>query len=62
MLGIVREYGDLKLTALFNFSEFNKVVQLDEEGGTYSDLISGKKKEGKEVNIQGYGVYWLLKK
>ena len=61
MLGIVREYGDLKLTALFNFSEFNKVVQLDEEGA-YGDLISGKKKEGKEVNIQGYGVYWLLKK
>ncbi len=61
VLGIVREYGDLKLTALFNFSEFNKVVQLDEEGA-YGDLISGKKKEGKEVNIQGYGVYWLLKK
>ncbi|KAI4446899.1 Amylosucrase [Eubacterium plexicaudatum ASF492] len=48
VLGIVREYGDLKLTALFNFSEFNKVVQLDEEGGTYSDLISGKKKKEKK--------------
>ncbi len=62
VLGIIREHGEQKLTALFNFSEFNKVVQLDEEDGCYTDLISGKKKEGHEVSIPGYGVYWLLKK
>lgn len=62
VLGIIREHGEQKLTALFNFSEFNKVVQLDEEDGRYTDLISGKKKEGHEVSIPGYGVYWLLKK
>lgn len=62
VLGIVRENEDQKLTALFNFSEFNKVVQLDEEDAVYTDLISGKKKEGQEISIPGYGVYWLLKK
>ncbi|MDE6969459.1 MAG: alpha-amylase family protein [Eubacterium sp.] len=61
VLGIIRENEGQKLTALFNFSEFNKVVQLDEEEGSYTDLISGKKKEGHEINISGYGVYWLLK-
>lgn len=62
VLGIVRKQDGQKLTALFNFSEYNKVVQLDEEDADYTDLISGKKKQGYEISIPGYGVYWLLKK
>lgn len=61
VLGIIRENGGQKLVALFNFSEYDKAVQLDEEDGKYTDLISGQKIEQQEVNMPGYGVYWLLK-
>ena len=62
VLGIVRAHGNEKLAALFNFSEFNKTVHLDEDGGRYTDLISGRKVEGAELDMPGYGVNWLLKK
>lgn len=45
VLGIVRENAGQKLTALFNFSAYEKTVYL-EEGTGYTDLISGKKIEG----------------
>ena len=61
VLGIIRRCKEQKLAALFNFSEYQKVVQLEQEGETYTDLISGKKITGREVNIAAYGVYWLLK-
>lgn len=62
VLGIIREDGKQKLAALFNFSEFDKTVQLDEESGVYTDLISGQMIKQQEVKIAGYGAYWLLKK
>ncbi len=61
VLGIIRQCEEQKLAALFNFSEYQKVVQLEQDGETYTDLISGKKITGREVNIAAYGVYWLLK-
>ena len=60
MLGIVRKNGAEKLKALFNFSEFDKKVWLDEESGTYTDLISGNKIQGQQVDLPAYGAYWLL--
>lgn len=62
VLGIVRADKKERLVALFNFSEFNKTVHLDEDGGRYTDLISGRKVEGAELDMPGYGVNWLLKK
>lgn len=62
VLGIIRENGGQKLVAFFNFSESEKTVQLDEEDGVYTDLISGQAAGQQEVKIPGYGVYWLLKK
>ncbi len=59
MLGIVRENAGQKLTALFNFSAYEKTVYL-EEGTGYTDLISGKKIEGCEVHVEGYGACWLV--
>lgn len=61
VLGLIREGRGQKLAALFNFSEYQKVVQMEAEEETYTDLISGKKITGREVNISAYGVYWLLK-
>ncbi len=60
VLGIVRKNGAEKLKALFNFSEFDKKVWLDEESGTYTDLISGNKIQGQQVDLPAYGAYWLL--
>lgn len=59
VLGIVRENAGQKLTALFNFSAYEKTVYL-EEGTGYTDLISGKKIEGCEVHVEGYGACWLV--
>lgn len=59
VLGIVRENAGQKLTALFNFSAYEKTVYL-EEGTGYTDLISGKKVEGSEVHVEGYGACWLV--
>lgn len=59
VLGIVRENAGQKLTALFNFSAYEKTVYL-EEGTGYTDLISGKKIEGREVHVEGYGACWLV--
>ena len=61
VLGLVRVYEDEKLVALFNFSEQEKTAWINEEDGTYTDLISGKEMEAKGVTMPGYGVYWLLR-
>ena len=49
------------MVALFNFSEQEKTAWINEEDGTYTDLISGKEMEAKGVTMPGYGVYWLLR-
>ena len=61
ILGLVREYGEEKVIALFNFSEFDKVAWINEEDGMYKDLISGRRLEAKGVQIPAYGVYWLMR-
>lgn len=61
VLGIVRENAGQKLTALFNFSAYEKTVRL-EEGKSRTELISGQKADGKEVHVEGYGACWLLEK
>ncbi len=61
VLGIVRENEGCRLTALFNFSEFDKTIYLDEWNAGGTDLITGQKQEGNSVQMPGYGVCWLLK-
>ena len=61
ILGLVREYGEEKVIALFNFSEFDKVAWINEEDGMYTDLISGVAVAAKGVEIPAYGVYWLMR-
>lgn len=62
ILGLIREKGEEKLVALFNFSEYNKMAWINESDGTYVDLLGGREMEAKGVHIPPHGCYWLLKK
>ncbi len=61
VLCIVRMQKKDKLIALFNFSENDKTAWINEEDGTYTDLLSGRSMEARGVDIPGYGVYWLFR-
>lgn len=56
---IVREFEGEKLVGLFNFSEFDKMAWINEQDGTYRDLISGQEMNASGVMIPGNGFYWL---
>ena len=60
-MGIVRLKGKEKLVALFNFSEVDRTAWIHEDDGKYTDLITGKIMEAKNVKIPAYGIYWMLK-
>lgn len=54
-----RYYDGEKILGIFNFSEQDKTARINETDGEYVDLITGKKMEAKEVEVPGYGFYWL---
>ncbi len=60
ILCLVREYGGKKLVALFNFSGKPGTAWIDEPG-TYEDLLSGERIEGKNVAMPPYGARWMLR-
>lgn len=53
--------GD-KVVGLFNFSEYDKTVRIQENDGDYVDLISGEGRTISEIDIPAYGFYYLKKK
>lgn len=59
VLCIVRTFQGEKLMGLFNFSEFDKTVQIQEKEEEYVDLISGKKRKAAKIQIPAYGFYYL---
>ena len=61
ILCIGRYYEGEKIIGLFNFSEFDKTAWINEEDGYYQDLLSGKVRQAKGVDIPGYGFFWLKK-
>ncbi|MCD8019996.1 MAG: alpha-amylase family protein [Clostridiales bacterium] len=60
VLCIGRYYDGEKMYGLFNFSEYDKTAWINEEG-IYEDLLTGKVRMAKGVDIPGYGFYWLKK-
>lgn len=60
VLGIVREINGEKLVALFNFSEETRTAWIQEEGN-YSNLLTGKKCELKNVDLKGHSFIWAKK-
>lgn len=61
VLCMARSFEGDKLIGVFNFSEFDHAVEIDEADGIYVDLISGKEINPKEIVIQAYGFYYLKK-
>ena len=61
VLCICRAFEEDKLVGLFNFSEEDRTARIHETG-EYVDLISGHEMGALEVDIPGYGFYYLKKK
>ncbi len=61
ILAVVRETETEKFIGIYNFSEQDKVAWINEEDGTYTDLISGQQLEARGVMIPAFGCYWLLR-
>ncbi|MCR5073501.1 MAG: alpha-amylase family protein [Clostridiales bacterium] len=59
VLGIGRYYRGEKLVALFNFSEWDKTVSVDELGD-FTNLISGDETDKYIVRIPSGGFAWLI--
>ena len=59
VLGIGRYFEGEKLTALFNFSETEKTVAVDELGD-FADLLTGARVEKSAVAIPSGGFVWML--
>ena len=61
ILGIGRYYRKQKLIALFNFSEETQTAWINEPE-EYRDVMTGKKREAKAVEIPGHDFVWLMTK
>ena len=61
ILGIGRYFEGEKLIALFNFSETDQIAWVNEPED-YKDLLTGKKREAKAVELPGHGFAWLYTK
>ncbi|MCM1175278.1 MAG: alpha-amylase family protein [Blautia sp.] len=61
VLGIGRYYEGDMLSGLFNFSEYDKMVQVSEQEEVYIDLISGEKEKAGWLELPAYGFFYLKK-
>lgn len=65
VLAIGRYYDKEKVIGIFNFSEFEKRIRLEEISEECSDLITGQKAEEQllsengEITLPAYGFYYL---
>ena len=57
VLMLRRQYGEERLIALFNFSEYPQALPCQERAAI--DLVSGQPQEGENVLLPGYGFLWL---
>ncbi len=62
ILCLGRCHGGEKILGLFNFSEEAGTAWIDEGDGEYEDLITGREREAKDVELPGYGFCWLRRK
>ncbi len=61
ILGIGRYFNKEKLIALFNFSENTQTAWINEPED-YKDMLTGKKREARAVELPGHGFVWLFTK
>ncbi|MDE7277362.1 MAG: amylosucrase, partial [Lachnospiraceae bacterium] len=57
VLGIGRYYEGKTLLGLFNFSEYDKTIELSEKEESYIELFSGKTVKAGRIEIPAYGFY-----
>ncbi|MBD5474660.1 MAG: amylosucrase [Lachnospiraceae bacterium] len=62
VLCIGRYFDNETLIGVFNFSEFDKTVNLGASDDEYMDLITGTSTKLGDVNIPAYGFYYFKKK
>ena len=60
MLGIGRYLMGETLVGLFNFSEVDRTVCLNDTAH-YMDLITGEKRSIRSITITAQGFFWLKK-
>ena len=60
MLGIGRSLEGETLVGLFNFSEEDRTVSLDDTA-PYTDLLTGESCSIRSITIPAQGFYWLKK-
>ena len=56
-----RYFEGEKILGIFNFSEHEKIVWLDEEEEPYTDLLTGEKITAKGIAIEGYSFRLLIR-
>lgn len=62
VLCIGRYFEGDKVIGLFNFSEWDKTVRMQEIDEAYVDMIAGKNMKMTEIHMPPYGFYYLKKK
>ena len=61
LLCIGRYFEGEKLIGLFNFSGDDRTAWIKEADGDYRDLISGNKMQPADVQVPGYGFFYMKK-
>ena len=62
VLGLVRSTKEEKLIALFNFSEWEKEILVEEIDGEYENLVSGEIAKEKYIRLEPYDMCWMMRK
>ena len=60
LLALVRETSEEKLICIYNFSDQDKVAWINEQDGTYTDLLTGVQRDAQAVEIPAFGFIWLM--
>jgi len=60
LLALVRETSKEKLICIYNFSDQDKVAWINEQDGTYTDLLTGVQRDAQAVEIPAFGFIWLM--
>ena len=61
LLALVRETSQEKLSCIYNFSDQDKVAWINEQDGTYTDLLTGVQRDAQAVEIPAFGFIWLMR-
>ena len=61
LLALVRETSEEKLICIYNFSDQDKVAWINEQDGTYTDLLTGVQRDAQAVEIPAFGFIWLIR-